>query len=233
MAAAPRPPSPGPSARIWKLPHADAVVAVADRLLGVRRRRVQATLHRAVYNKYLHPLAPPGGTPPAQPLYYEGSLSGRRYTPRLGPAGLYLSFDPSTPPAELRAVIFEHGLPVNSEEHDPFTVVAVRAIVHRVLDLTDSATLTTLDLGPDDLTADWEHEQEEYGAGRAPMPATQLLALAAHATREFAGILYPSARTDFGRNLVVFPDRLRRRARNADLLEVIDSTGRYAQRLPP
>ena len=35
------------------------------------------------------------------------------------------------------------------------------------------------------------------------------------------------------RNIVVFPDRLRRRAGKADLLEVIDSTGRYAQRLPP
>src|SRR5687768_14795118 len=120
MAASPRPPR-STSGRIWDLPHAEAVVAVADRLLGVRRRRVQATLHRAVYNKYLHPPAPPGGSPPPpQPLYYNGSLSGRRYTPRLGPAGLYLSFDPSTPPAELRAVIFEHGLPVSSEEHDPF-----------------------------------------------------------------------------------------------------------------
>jgi hypothetical protein len=62
------------------------------------------------------------------------------------------------------------------------------------------------------------------------MPATQLLALTAHLCGLFAGIKYPSARTDFGVNLVVFPDRLD--AARGDRLEVVDSASRFAQRLP-
>lgn len=214
------------SGRIWHLPQPDALVAVAHRLTLVPRLTVRRTLHRAMYARYLD--ASSGVTP--DPLYCRGSLAGRRYTPRLGPAGLYLSFDPSTPPAELKAVVFEHGFPAATEEHDPIILIAVRAVVHRVLDLTDASTCTTLDLSDDDLGLDWEQAQEEYLARRAPMPATQMLALAAHSTELFAGIKYPSVRTDFGINLVVFPDRLR--AEHGDALEVIDSTGRYAQRVP-
>lgn len=220
------PPGVGaPSARLWKLPLRAAVPAGMDRLAGVPRRTIRGTLHRAVYARYL---LPPVAHP--EPLYYNGSLAGRRFTPRLGPAGLYLSFDPSTPPAELRAVVFEHGFPVATEEHDLIVLVAVRTVIHRVLDLTDAATLRALDLTPTDLRADWEAEQDEYLAGRGPMPATQVLALTAHTSGLFAGIKYPSARTDFGANLVVFPDRL---DPARDSLEVITSLPAYAQRLPP
>lgn len=173
-------------------------------------------------------LLPPVAAP--QPLYFNGSLAGRRYTPRKGPAGLYLSFDPSTPPAELRAVVFDHGLPVATREQDPIVLVSVRTVVHRVLDLTDADTRAALELTRADLRADWERGQDEYLAGRGPMPATQLLALTAHLSGLFAGIKYPSARTDFGVNLVVFPDRLD--AARGDLLEVVDSASRFAQRLP-
>lgn len=63
------------------------------------------------------------------------------------------------------------------------------------------------------------------------MPATQILALTTHASGLFAGIKYPSARTDFGVNIVVFPDRLDPAL--GDSLEVITSLSGYAQRLPP
>lgn len=179
---------------------------------------------------YLAHLERPGGTKP-EPLYFLGSLAGRRYTPRGGPAGLYLAFDPSTPPAELRAVVFEHGFPVSSQEHDPIVTIAVRSVVHHVLNLMDPVTVTTLELRDADLKADWEGGQAEYLAGTAPMPATQLLALAAHESGLCAGIKYPSARTDFGVNLVVFPDRLD--AGRGDRLEVVDSAGRFTQCLPP
>jgi RES domain-containing protein len=179
-----------------------------------------------VYAKFL---LPPVTDP--EPLYFNGSLAGRRFTPRTGPAGLYLTFDPSTPPAELRAVVFEHGFPVASQEHDLILLVAVRAQVHRVLDLTDASILDALDLTPPDLRSDWEAEQDEYLAGRGPMPATQILALTAHASGLFAGIKYPSARTDFGVNMVVFPDRLD--SALGDSLEVISSLSGYGQRLPP
>ncbi|MCA1788653.1 MAG: RES family NAD+ phosphorylase, partial [Thioalkalivibrio sp.] len=166
-----------------------------------------------------------------EPLYFNGSLAGRRFTPRMGPAGLYLSFDPSTPPAELRAVVFEHGFPVSTQEHDLILLVAVRAMVHRVLDLTDASILGVLDLTPADLKSDWDAEQDAYLAGLGPMPATQILALTAHASELFAGIKYPSARTDFGVNLVVFPDRLEKA--RGDYLEVVSSISGYSQRLPP
>jgi hypothetical protein len=217
--------SGAPSPRIWDLPLPEAVTAAMDRLAGVRRRTVRGTLHRAMYAKFL---LPPVRNP--EPLYFKGSLAGRRFTPRMGPAGLYLSFDPSTPPAELRAVVFEHGMPVSTEAHDLILLVAVRSVVHRVLDLTDASTLGALDLTPADLRADWEAEQDEYLAGRGPMPSTQILALTAHASGLFAGIKYPSARTDFGVNLVVFPDRLEKT--RGDFLEVVTSLGGYSQRLP-
>jgi hypothetical protein len=212
--------------RIWDLPQHEAIQAVMDRLGHVRRKTIRGTVHRAMYAKYL---LSPGADP--QPLYYKGSLSGRRFTPRMGPAGLYLSFDPSTPQAELRAVIFEGGVPVSTSDHDPIITVAVRCAIHRILDVTDSDTRNLLDLTRADLRSDWERRQDEYLAGRAPMPATQLLALTAHASGLFAGIKYPSARTDFGVNLVVFPDRLRGSA--GDFLEVVDSGNRFSQRLPP
>ena len=88
-----------------------------------------------------------------------------------------------------------------------------------------------LELTPSDLKADWEAEQDDYLAGRGPMPATQVLALTAHTSGLFAGIKYPSARTDFGVNLVVFPDRLEKA--RGDSLEVVTSIPGYGQRLPP
>jgi RES domain-containing protein len=212
--------------RIWDLPQHEAMQAVTDRLARVRRKTVRGTVHRALYAKYLLS----AGTDP-KPLYYEGSLGGRRFTPRMGPAGLYLSFDPATPQAELRTVVFADGVPAATSSHDPIITVAVRCAVHRILDLTDPETREILSLTRADLRSDWEREQDEYLAGRAPMPATQLLALTGHASGLFAGIKYPSARTDFGVNLVVFPDRLR--SSIGDVLEAVDSDNRFFQRLPP
>lgn len=90
------------------------------------------------------------------------------------------------------------------------------------LNLMDPVTVTTLELRDADLKADWEGGQAEYLAGTAPMPATQLRALAAHESGLCAGIKYPSARTDLGVNLVVFPDRLD--AGRGDRLEVVDGS---------
>lgn len=218
---------PGPSGtRVWELPESEALEVITERLTRVRRRTIERVLYRAMYLRYLDG---PGGAP-GEPLYYRGSLAGARYTPRKGPAGLYLTFDPATPPAELRAVVFNGGLVVRTEEHDPIVTVAVRATLHHVLDLTDGDTCRTLGISDLELHADWEQGQDDYLHDRGPMPATQLLALAAHTSGLVTAIKYKSVRTDFGTNLVVFPDRLSADA--GDLLDVIDSKGRLAQRLP-
>jgi|GEM_PF-3388134 RES domain-containing protein len=219
-------PSPTPQTRMWHLPHAEAVVAVGEILVGLPRIIVRRTVYRAMLEIFLHPLS--GATP--EPLHYLGSLAGGRYTPRGGPAGLYASFDPATPIAELRAVVFTEGVPTATADHMPIVSLAVHCDVRRILDVTADDICAPLDLHPADLAADWQSGQEVYLRGEGPMPATQLLALAAHETAIFAGITYPSARTDFGTNLVIFPDRLN--GPEGDRLEVIDPSGRYSQRLP-
>jgi RES domain-containing protein len=222
MAAAPR----KARVRLWERPLPDAVVAAGDRLFVAPRIQIAGTLHRAVYAKYLDPAV----YSPPQPLYYLGSLDGRRFTPRKGPAGLYLSFDSATPMAELRTVIFHDGVPEPDTSHEPVLVVAIDIVVGRVLDLTQPSVRTMVGLKRSELLSDWERGQEEYLAGRGPMPPTQILAFAAHASGEFAGIKYPSARAPFGTNLVVFPDRLDPAC--GDSVEVVDPRGRYSQRLP-
>jgi hypothetical protein len=207
---------------LWRLPESGLVHALGERLLDVPRIRITGTLHRAVYADLLRRRHP-------KPLYYKGSVSGRRYTPPGGPAGLYVAFDPATPAAELRLVVFEHGWPVRTTPHDPVTTIAIRSRVGRVLDLTDQKTRRLLSVTQAMLLADWERQQKLHQRGRGRMPATQLLALAAHSVGTVTGIKYPSARAPFGHCLVVFPDRLRN---PTDLLEVVDSTGHYQDILP-
>lgn len=211
----------------WSWVGADTATirAAATVLVDMPLIDMRGTLYRAVYEKYLHPAT---GNP--EPLYYRGSLSGRRYTPRGGPAGLYLALDPATPVAELRNVVFTGDVITSVVEHDPVLTVSILATVTRVLDLTDSAVTRSLKLTKKLLRAHWEVEMDNALAGRGPMPATQLLADAAYVTGLITGIKYPSARTRFGKNLVVFPDRLN--ATRGDDLLVVDSTNRYAQHLP-
>jgi hypothetical protein len=210
-----------PASRLWLAPEADALVELAQRLTTVRRRQIDQQLHRAIYTKYL--LLPPG----PRPLYYNSSVAGRRYTPRGGPAGLYLSFDPATTTAELRAVVFDHDALSIAHEHDPITVISARTSVGGLLDLTDPDTCDALDVTLAELDNDWESEQDAHTKGLGPRPAGQLLAMAAHLTGEFAGIVYASRRTPFGINVVIFPDRLY----DDEYVEVIDSTGFMTERL--
>ena len=211
---------------MWQLPHANAVVAVADVLVDLPRIVVRRTAYRAMPEAILNPAS--GARP--EPLFYLGSLAGRRFTPRGGPAGLYMSLDPATTMAEVRAIVFTDGVPTATADHPPIVTVAAHCDVRRVLDVTAEDIRAPLDLHAADLVADWESEQEVYLRGEGPMPVTQLLALAAHETAIIAGIVYPSARTEFGTNLVVFPDRLN--SADGDHIEVINPSGRYFQRLP-
>lgn len=154
------PPSPA-RVDLWTrpAPEEDAVLEeLAGRLVLVPRRSLQRDVYRAVFATYLIGASDPN------PLHYNGSLAGRRYTPVGGPAGLYLSLDNATPLAELRKLALENGFPI-STGHDPITVVTVNANVGGLLDLTDQKTRDLLQITTRELTEDWETVQAEHSAG--------------------------------------------------------------------
>jgi len=178
---------------------------------------VDGILCRAIAERYLRGAAP-------QPLYFQGSAErGGRYTPKGGPAGLYLADHPRTAFAEIRHLQFPPDL------REPVTLVYVRVRVSALLDLRQPPVRRRLRVKRDDLTGDWADEQVAYLAGGGtPMPLTQAIGAATHLARDIRGILYPSARLRGATCLVLFPDRLRR----GDIVESHDSTGRLRQRLP-
>lgn len=165
--------------RLWARPigeEVDVLLELGASITKARRRTIRRHLHRAVFAANLRL------GPEPSPLFYKGSLAGRRYTPLGGPAGLYLSFDNATPIAELRQLMFEHGFP-RSSAHNPITVVAVDSNVGGIIDLTDEPTRRLLDVTDQELEEDWEAKQEAHTRGAGQRPFGQLLTLAAHATK--------------------------------------------------
>lgn len=80
----------------------------------------------------------------------------------------------------------------------PHRLARIQVELHRVLGLTDPATLAALDLRPEDLVGDdWQPTQRLGAQARAA---------------EFEGLLVPSAAGP-GDNLVIFADRLDARSR--------------------
>ena len=211
------------SPRPWDRPAAEegqAIAEIAQRLTTVRRRGIARHLFRAVYHANL------GLSTPPNPLFFAGSVAGRRYTPVGGPAGLYLSFDQATTVTELRLLSFLAGEPV-AAPHDPVVICTVEVRVDDLLDLTDVSTCNMLALTRAELDEDWETRQAAHIAGVGARPAGQLLALVAHAMQTFSGIVFQSRRSDFGSNLMLFPDRLYVDER----VEVVDSTGVFRAHL--
>jgi RES domain-containing protein len=183
-------------------------------------------LCRAVRSEYLRGPSP-------QPLFHEGSKQGRRYTPRGGPAGLYLASDELIAVREIRRLQLDsqqRPLPLHKRPpSDPVEIVDVETRVGRVLDLTDGEIRRRLRVSRKAILADWEAPMLAYLDGLGPMPLTQRIGLAAHVTRVVGGILYPSARHKHGVCLVVYPDRLA----GGDRIAAYDSSGVLAQVLEP
>ena len=143
-----------------------------------------------------------------QPLSIEGSLRhGARYNPRGAFGALYCGERPAVCAAEIRKRAA--GQPVA-----PYRLARIRVALHRVLDLTDPATLAALALRPEDLLRDdWQ--------------PTQRLAAQARAAG-FEGLLAPSAAGP-GRTLIIFPDRLESRSR----IRLVGSPRPYPVTLEP
>lgn len=202
----------------------EGIRALGYRIAGMPLLRVQLTLCRAVRVRHLL------RTPP-EPLYHLGSAkNGARYTPLGGPAGLYLASDQPTAYAELQDLFCDAvGRPLPLQPRDPVMTVYVETAVSGILDLTSHRVRRAVGVTTSTITDEWRPEMDRYLAGTAPMPLTQQIGHAAHATGRVRGILFPSARWKGGTCLVVFPDRL---VADSDHVLAMDSAGTYAQRLP-
>jgi len=165
--------------------------------------------------------APPGSSGRPQPLWGGASArDGARFTPPGGFDSIYLASDALTAFAEVQVIVFLPGGPA-SVAAAPWTLVAVKGVVHRVLDLTEPKTLAVLGTNAAEIGGDWQLIQH---------PPTHVLAREAFRSESVSGIRYPSVRnTGVGMNLVVFPDRLT--AVSNDFLEVLDPHGHLSQRI--
>lgn len=150
-------------------------------LRALRGRAIRAVFFRALLAAFAK-----------EPLGVRGSVHhGGRYNPMGAFGALYCGESRAVCLAEIRKRAA--GQPVS-----PHRLVRSRVALHRVLDLSDPATLAALDLRPEDLVGDdWQRTQRLGSQARAA---------------GFEGLLVPSAAGP-GNNLVIFPDRLDARSR--------------------
>jgi RES domain-containing protein len=132
-------------------------------------------------------------------------LHGARWTPRGSFPAVYGSLDPQAALLEALGTGARYGIPY--EQRMPLVMVAVDVRLERVLDLTLPAVRRTLRLSRERMLAeDWEATQQ---AGDEAL--TQAVARLAR-ERGIQGLFTPSARLKGQKNLVVFPDTLRKGA---------------------
>jgi RES domain-containing protein len=175
----------------------------------------------------LHHLLPKGKLLPAappQPLWGMGSkVAGGRYTPRGLFETIYLAEDTVTALTEVTAVVMT-GSGVTTLATNPWALVSVRGVLLSVLNLVDAAIVVQMGTTAQELSGEWRYTQAM--GGEAP---TQLLGRVSFDSGRFDGIRYPSSKNPpNGCCVAVFPDRLK----NPAFLEVYDSYGNLAQRLP-
>jgi RES domain-containing protein len=132
-------------------------------------------------------------------------LHGARRTPRGAFNAVYGSLEPQSALLEALGTGGQYGL--TYETRMPLVMVAVNVKLQRTLDLALPAVRTTLRLSRERLLVeDWAAKQE---AGQEALTQTVArLALEA----KVQALLVPSARLKGAKNLVIFPDTLRRGA---------------------
>lgn len=174
-------------------------------------------------------LGPPPGAPAGsrpQPLWPGGSAaSGGRFSPPGAFGIIYLASDDQTALLEVEAIFLTSSGLVFPGQRRPWTLLSVSGQLPDVLDLTDAGVQRALHTSLSELTGTWRITQEMGG-----IPPTQLLAQAVYDTGVIAGLCYASAKNPLGgRGIAVFADRL---VPGRHLLEVIDPSGAFSQRLP-
>ncbi len=188
-------------------------------LHAVPRTRVTGVFYRSIAEAAIHSLSP------SQPLYsLAPRKTGQRFTPKNGPASLYMSADFHT------SYIETHGTSASiagSGLHfipPPTVIIAISVDIEHVLDLTSPAVRDELATDEDELAGPWF---EQMLAGDS-VP-THTLARVAHLSNLFEAIRFNSVQKAGGTNLMVWTKKLKR----PYFVEVNDPSRRLYQRIPP
>ena len=201
----------------------DAVI-LANALATVPLVSLGGPWHRAIDQEYL--TKPPPGFPasgPPQPLWPGGAKkNGGRFTPKGSFDTLYLCSDQTTAMLEVGAVFRPPKGPLVSAKRNPLTLTQAEGSLAAVLDLMDEDIQVTLGTNEQELTGNWR---------TATNPPTHVLATAVEVCGRILAIRSYSAKNEgAGTILAVFTDHLPRFP--PSFVEMIDSSGKLAQRLP-
>jgi len=199
-------------------------VALAKALATVPLVSLGGTWHRAIDQEYL--TKPPPGFPaggPPQPLWPGGAKrNGGRFTPKGSFDTLYLCSDPTTAMLEVGAVFKPPKGPLVSPKRNPLTLTQADGWLDAVLDLMSEDTQAMLGTNQQELTGHWRTTTN---------PPTHVLATAVEACGRILAIRSHSAKNEgAGTILAVLTDHLPEFP--PSFVEMIDSSGKLAQRLP-
>lgn len=112
---------------------------------------------------------------------------------------------------------------------NPWVLVTIEGVLEGVLDLTDSAVRSELGTDREELSADWHHAQSRYQ--KNPPPPTQMLGLAAFASRRILCLKYDSTKNrGEGHVVAVFSEHLSHFPNSS--LKIYDQHGFLRQNLP-
>jgi len=140
------------------------------------------------------------------PLSAIGSrIHGGRYNPKAAFEAFYLADTQETALYETQA-IFNFAGRVVGVRQPPRVMLSLEYDLHDIVDLRAPTTLVSLGVTLDELKEPWKLAQAE----NRPV-VTQRIGAAARAV-DVEALLVPSARVAAGSNLVVFPDRLRKKS---------------------
>ena len=188
-------------------------------LKTVPKTRVTRVFYRSIAEAIIHSLFAP------KPLYSLGPRkTGQRFTPKNGPACLYMSEDFDT------SYIETHGTAASiaaSGLHfivPPTVITAIAVDIEHVLDLTAPSVRDELGTDEAELAAPWFEQMLAHD----PVP-THSLARAAHLSNLFEAIRFTSVQKPGAVNLMVWPKKLMA----PYFIEVNDPSRRLHQRIPP
>lgn len=180
---------------------------------------INGTYHRSVANASLYRK----GRKPKLLFSLGAGMNGARFTPRGGPPCLYVSAQPVTTLSEVSGIASSLVL-AGVAIPQPTTAFSMTVHMHiGVLDLTNADNLKQLGTDVTELDGPWE-EQMKNGD---PVP-TQILATAVYESKRFQGLQFFSHEAPGQVNVMIWTETIKA----PSLIEVIDGSGKLADRIP-